>query len=423
MPIKTRRPSIESLEGRRLLAAVSIPVDLTGLVGAEVATPVNIDSADGVRGALVTIAYDPTVLSLSPENVTAGTAWNDPADTQVVTNIDAEAGTVTISLANAVASPDSGGSLVVLAFSILESAAPGTESPIDLVGVSLNESAIPVDPAPVSGPDPTDGLITVLDDDPVLADRIAGVVYADVNNDNQPGEFEGIPGVRITLTNQTTGETVASVDTDATGRYEFTDLAPATYRITQTQPEAYFDGGPNELTVQFAAGQNADQQHFREHSLRPEFLYNRLLSTPLMPIGSQEWVDSLLQINQDASGFVPPESAAAADSGASPAAATSAAAAAASTLIDASAPANPPAVTPVDLDGFDLSSLINAAEGEAATTIPNTSIPADPVAIVDPTTAAKPAGALSGSPPNSSAREAEELNAAADQAFVDYGLW
>ncbi|GAA2658384.1 conserved repeat domain-containing protein [Actinosynnema pretiosum] len=48
----------------------------------------------------------------------------------------------------------------------------------------------------------------------------------------------GIAGVTITLT----GPTTATVVTDASGGYAFTDLPPGTYTVTETQPANYGDG-------------------------------------------------------------------------------------------------------------------------------------------------------------------------------------
>src|SRR5690606_34856693 len=182
----TRRLRLENLESRRLLAAVDIPDDLVGQVGAEVAAPVVIDSAQGVPGAEIHIKYDPTLLTLTPEDVTAGSAWESVEDTQVVANVDQATGTVTVFVSASAGLPDIDGSLVNFAFGVRDQATPGSETAIDLVEVKLNEGAINVIPAPIAGPDPTDGTITI-GDQPGEADRIAGFVYADTNTDNLPG--------------------------------------------------------------------------------------------------------------------------------------------------------------------------------------------------------------------------------------------
>lgn len=291
-----RRLRFENLELRRLLAAVSIPDDLSGDAGAQIAAPVRIDSAAGVRGAEVHIRFDPAVLSLDTDDITAGTAWNGATDTLVVANVDPVAGTVVVFISASAELPNVAGSLVVFGFNIRDTAAVGTQSEIDLVQVRLNEGAVPVTPAPAAGADPTDGRVTVSDSGGGLADRISGTVYADTNNDNLPGELEGIPGVKITLVNTSSGAT-RDTTTGDDGKYEFIDVAAGNYRIVQTQPTAYADGGPNEIAVSLVEGQDLTNQNFRELGLRPQFVPNRLFTTAVRPVGSPAWVRSLRAVN------------------------------------------------------------------------------------------------------------------------------
>ena len=61
---KSRRLGLESLELRRLLAAVDIPDDLTGAAAAIVSVPVNVDDAAGIRGAEIRLSYN-TNLSIA----------------------------------------------------------------------------------------------------------------------------------------------------------------------------------------------------------------------------------------------------------------------------------------------------------------------------------------------------------------------
>ena len=297
-----RRLGFENLEFRRLLAAVSIPDDLSGQVGAEVATPVNIDDAVGVRGAEIRISFDPAILTLDEDDIAPGTSWDDADDTQVVANIDAVAGTVVIFISSSSELPTGAGTLAVLGFRIRQTVAPDTNSAIDLVQVRLNEGVIAVNPAPIAGPDPTDGLIVATAGAPVQADRIAGTVFADTNTDNTPNQFEGIPGVVITLVNVATNATRVTTTGD-NGQFEFLNVAAGNYRIVQTQPTAYIDGGPNdpnELTVTLAAGQNLANRNFREIGLRAAYVYNRLAMTSTLPVGSPAWISTLRTINVDA---------------------------------------------------------------------------------------------------------------------------
>lgn len=297
-----RRLGFENLELRRLLAAVEIPDDLSGQVGAEVATPVNIDDAAGVRGAEIRIAFDPDIFTLDENDIAAGSSWANAADTQLVANVDAAAGTVVIFISASAALPTGAGSLAVLGFRIRQTVAPDTNSAIDLVQVRLNEGAISVNPAPIAGPDPTDGLIVATAGTPGQADRIAGTVFVDANADGAPSASEGIPGVVITLVNVATNATRETTTGD-NGQFEFLDVAAGNYRIVQTQPTAYLDGGPNhpnELTVTLAVGQNLANQNFREIGLRAAYVYNRLAMTSTLLVGSPAWISTLRMINVDA---------------------------------------------------------------------------------------------------------------------------
>ncbi|MCE9564475.1 MAG: carboxypeptidase regulatory-like domain-containing protein [Planctomycetes bacterium] len=72
---------------------------------------------------------------------------------------------------------------------------------------------------------------------------LSGLVYQDLNNDgiHQPTE-PVIPGVTVTLFNDTTGTTAGSTVTAADGTYHFTLLPAGTYRVVETQPVAFNDG-------------------------------------------------------------------------------------------------------------------------------------------------------------------------------------
>ncbi len=399
MPWQPRRLRLENLETRRLLAAVNIPDDLTGQVGAQVAAPVLIDSAQGIRGAEIRIQYDPSLLTLTPANITAGTAWGAADDTQVVANVDQATGTVIVFISAPEGLPDVDGSLVVFAFGVRQSAEAGVETVIDLVGVRLNEGAIPVNPAPVPGPDPTDGRIIIVEGEPGLSDRIAGVVYADTNNDNLPGPLEGIPGVEITLVNLQTN-TELRTTTDSRGAFEFTELAAGNYRIVQTQPLAYLDGGPNQLTVQLAAGENLENQNFRELGLRPQFVYNRLLSTTTLPVGSTAWIAVIEQINVDAaSGTTAPVGSAAM---------TTTTFADTLSTVASGQPQSPDVASQSTLGEGLQSPPANSPEGESlwASDLHPANAP----------------GALSPSP-LPAAEEKDDGHLYVDQALVDLGLW
>ncbi|WP_040768757.1 cohesin domain-containing protein [Novipirellula maiorica] len=295
---KSRRLGLESLELRRLLAAVDIPDDLTGDVSAQVAVPVNVDNAADIRGVEIRLSYDTDLLDLTSDAITAGSVFNGAQDTQVTANVDDAAGTVVIFVSASTGLSATSGSLVQMSFTIADNAVAGNTTVFDLSEVVLNEGQITVDPAPVAGADSTDGLLTFTAG--AGGDqRIAGFVYADTNTNNVPDGVEGIPGVVITLTNVSTGATVQAT-TDATGQYEFTDLAFGDYTLTEVQPIAYSEGGVNELSVTLVSGQTTADQNFRETGLLPQFIYNRLSVTSTLPAGSTAWTDVIRQINDDA---------------------------------------------------------------------------------------------------------------------------
>ena len=79
----------------------------------------------------------------------------------------------------------------------------------------------------------------------LLPSSLAGFVYVDANNngDKETGETP-IPNTTVSLTG--TDDLGASVSltttTDSTGAYDFTNLRPGSYTITETQPANYLDG-------------------------------------------------------------------------------------------------------------------------------------------------------------------------------------
>ncbi|MFO0953521.1 MAG: SdrD B-like domain-containing protein [Isosphaeraceae bacterium] len=77
------------------------------------------------------------------------------------------------------------------------------------------------------------------------ADSISGFVYVDANNDGvkQNGEA-AVSGVTVTLTGTDllSRPVFVSTVTLGDGSYSFTGLAPGTYTVAETQPQAYLDG-------------------------------------------------------------------------------------------------------------------------------------------------------------------------------------
>jgi len=296
MSTNRRRLAFESLESRRVLSGgtaaavtvfVNIPGDLTGQPGGQVVAPVDIDNAAGIRGAEIHIHYDTTLLDASQSSVTAGSVW--PEGTQVVANVDDDAGTIVAFVSTAVELGTGSGSLLNVEFVIANDASVGSQAFVDLTGIILNEGAILANTA--------NGKITVVSPSDTAA--VSGVVYADTNSNNQPDQFEGIPGVKVVLVNIDSGQQ-RDTFTDDNGRYEFDDLAAGSYRVQEQQPAAFLDGGPNEISVTLASGQSLTDQNFRERGLRPEYVYNRLFTTTALPVGSANWISAIRRIVSDA---------------------------------------------------------------------------------------------------------------------------
>lgn len=71
---------------------------------------------------------------------------------------------------------------------------------------------------------------------------VSGYVYHDRSNDGLRGTGEeGIRGATVRLIDAS-GDVVATTTTDENGFYEFKDLLPGTYRISEVTPDGYLDG-------------------------------------------------------------------------------------------------------------------------------------------------------------------------------------
>ncbi len=77
----------------------------------------------------------------------------------------------------------------------------------------------------------------------ILPSSLSGLVYEDMDGDciRDPGE-PAIPSVTIELLDQN-GTVLATTQTDAQGRYQFTNLRPGNYSVRETQPVGYVQGG------------------------------------------------------------------------------------------------------------------------------------------------------------------------------------
>jgi protocatechuate 3,4-dioxygenase beta subunit len=113
----------------------------------------------------------------------------------------------------------------------------------------------------------------------LLPAKLSGYVYVDANNN---GVFDAgetpISGVVLTLLNSSGQSTGKTATTDASGYYEFANLAPGTYGVSEAQPAGYFDGldkagpvggtahNPGDLIdgIPLVAGTSAPQNNFGE---------------------------------------------------------------------------------------------------------------------------------------------------------------
>ncbi len=126
---------------------------------------------------------------------------------------------------------------------------------------------------------------------------LSGYAFIDSDNDGSRDLNEaGIPGVlvRISQADSTDNATERSTLTDDRGRYEFDELNPGTYEISQRQPSAFQDGedstaNPDAMktndvftNVVLADDQMSQENNFGERRLRAKVIGARwfLASTP-----------------------------------------------------------------------------------------------------------------------------------------------
>lgn len=292
---RSTRLLVESLESRRLLATVSIPNANSSPGIAPVS--ILIDSASGVRAAEIRLTYDTDILNISSDVIGQGLVWNGNADTQVTANVDDSAGTIVLFVASANPLGNIGGSLAILNFTLISTAAVGDTATLNLTSVILNEGAIAVTPTPTAGVDTIDGSLTVLASTPTGNGSVTGFVFADANTNSTVDAGEAISGVVVTITNTATG-VATQTSSLSDGSYTFQNLAAGNYQIQQQQPAAFFEGGVNTLTVAVTAGSNLTGQNFVEGGLQPAAIFTRLRTTLAMPVNSTLWQSTIANIVQ-----------------------------------------------------------------------------------------------------------------------------
>ncbi|MCU0704417.1 MAG: SpaA isopeptide-forming pilin-related protein, partial [Fimbriiglobus sp.] len=109
-------------------------------------------------------------------------------------------------------------------------------------------TAVPLPPGANSINNNFGELVPVIPPPPVPG-TVSGFVYEDPNDNGvkEPGE-PGIPGVIVRLSNG------ATTTTDANGFYQFSNLVPGLYTITQSQPAGFIDGKDTAGTTGGTAG-------------------------------------------------------------------------------------------------------------------------------------------------------------------------
>ena len=151
--------AFETLDARRMLSAVSIPVDLTAEPSGQVVVPVEIDDAEYVRAVEIEINYDTELLDADNSCVTAGSIWSGTS-AEVVANVDDSAGNIVVWVFAAEGLDAVSGNLIEIEFTASSDAIEGESTTIDLADVEINENAITLETQPQPDIDSTDGLIT-----------------------------------------------------------------------------------------------------------------------------------------------------------------------------------------------------------------------------------------------------------------------
>jgi uncharacterized surface anchored protein len=111
-----------------------------------------------------------------------------------------------------------------------------------------------------------------LEEVPPVLYKLSGTVYNDTNAPGADGikpTDAPIAGVTVELFNvdaagQPTGSAIATATTDATGKYEFTDLADGNYVVVETQPAGFDTVTSNQIAVTIAGADSVNNDFLEE---------------------------------------------------------------------------------------------------------------------------------------------------------------
>ena len=146
---------------------VRIGANPVGRPGSVVTIPISLDTAAGLETSVVRLSYDASVLEVVTVRkgaLAADFQW------MIVSN---QPGLLVVDMSRLTAMTGGAGNLLEIDFRIKDGAVPGT-SAVDLQSATLNDTRLPLNPAPVPGVDPTDGIVTVVAPPPPPA--VAGTV-------------------------------------------------------------------------------------------------------------------------------------------------------------------------------------------------------------------------------------------------------
>jgi hypothetical protein len=201
-------------------SAATVSISGSPFVVAPGGTAFGLLNASGVTNlgsATVNLTYNPSVVIVTGVSAGSGNALNVPAF-----NIDNVAGVVQI-IANNASGMSSPPDVIIANITFQAVGSAGQSSPLNITireFIDKNFSDI--------GASPSNGSFNI-----GLRSNISGYKINDTNNNSvwDPGEV-GIGGWNITLKNAT-GASIASILTDGSGFYQFTNIVQGSYNVTE----------------------------------------------------------------------------------------------------------------------------------------------------------------------------------------------